>query len=356
MRHLTAMMAVALAQLTVGASAAAQFESAEDRRPAAQILAAIDALPLATFCGAEGALGHSWRSTDLPPLPRQLRALAPARLDAAMAPFKTATLSSTDWSNRFYSADLMIQLADAATAQAAAKRLAARYAAEGWAKRAEEEAGLFDDPGDDLRLYRAPKAGSGPDARIDIGTTESVLRVSCTDAGQIADQTAEALGELPPGEPRPQPPALPPLAQLTPEMCTTAEGRAAISAAVGSGEGAFAQVIRAGDYRHRLVQWKTDRLRKSGKIEPEALADLLLSSLDAPGGDPMAMIKGAQDMLTALSAYDDARRKGDAVGECRALRGFVQLAERADKNAAPMFDAQNAALDAAAKRLGVALE
>ena len=255
----------------------------------------LEAVPIERMCGAEGVLGYRFGGTDSPPKLVDFPGTTPLRLPPAFAPFARAGIDSTKWSNRTYAATYEAELADDDAALAAIERLAGRFERLGWtAERgvsdedaAERATMTYTPPGrGEVHLYW-PAGATGPDrrdgVRIALTRLDNQLTLTCTSLSLFQDHVEEALGRLPAGIPRPVEPHLPLPARVDAATCSDPGKRAALLAAHPDDADPMTRyVAERMKYRERLVTWKIDRLRKSGKLTDDQMMKLALSALDDP--------------------------------------------------------------------------
>lgn len=111
-------------------------------------------------------------------------------------------------------------------------------------------------------------------------------------------------------------------------------------------------------YRERLVEWKTDRLRQSGKVSADRLATIALEALDQPGitenmGKGMEVLGG---MIEDLGKIAELEKAGDEQGACTAVLNMLGRMPEIEKAVDPQWDAIEKMLDAEAVRVGVSLD
>lgn len=326
--------------------------------------AAIDALPLERMCSARGAMQYDFGTTDIPPSNSTIPGTDIYKTPEALRPFTAVAIDGTKWSRRFYRAEYKAQMADRTAATAMVQRLAARIRERGWIEQKHVEGAdgpMIDPPPDpgEARFYSAATAMSGPTregVRVSIQYWGGELIFECTDMALMADHGREAFGDLPEGTPRPVPPATLRPASLAPAICATPEGRAEIEGHLGNkSQPMMRHVIERTSYGDRIVTWKSDRLKKSGKVSAKRLLDLAMIGLESgsPGGDPLAGFEAIAAMFKSAAAYDKLVRSGDAVGACRSAVNLFKQFEPIERTTMARWAAMEKALDDEAKRVGV---
>lgn len=313
--------------------------------------ARMEAVPFATLCNAQGSLDHRFGDTSAPPA--LMASMAPREtLPAEFAPFTEMTLSSTKYSNKLVSAEFTAEFASAEAAEAARAQVAAGYRALGWVEQPIEgnySTNLF------LGEAESPKL-----AQVELLTMGNALTMKCSNVALEAEFASEAMGRLPPGTPRPVAPVVPRPEALDVARCATPAGRAEILA---KGRGAGTDPLSAYigtrmQYRERLVEWKTDRLRRSGKVSADRLATIALEALDQPMiaenmGKSMEVLTG---MIEDLGKVAELEKAGDQQGACAAVIRMVGRLPEIEKVVDPQWDAIEAMLDAEAARIGVSFD
>ncbi len=332
--------------------------------------AGLETLPIERMCGAEGAIGYKFGATDGPPKMMDMPGATDLRLDPAFAPFERAGINSTTWSNRIYAANYVARFADPAAALAAIRTIAERFERLGWsADRGTTDEAAADrttmsyiapGPGE-VHLYW-PAGAAGPDrtdgVRIELSRLGPEVTFSCKSLPVFADHVQEALGRLPDGIPKPTSPVLPLPKRPDAALCADPAQRAELLASRPEDSELMRYVVQRSKFRERLVTWKMDRLRKSGKLTDEKMMQLVMTSLDSP-----AAAKGAKagidllgDMLGQLDAVAAAGRAKDEAASCRAIVKLIELTEKIGEAVDPQWTAMEAAVDKEAARLGISLE
>lgn len=304
-----------------------------------------DTLPIGEMCNADGAWKYRYGATNVPP------SLIPGpstrmQLPKSFAPFGEVALNNTRFTNRFAGAQYFAEFADAAAAENAMSRLAAKLRANGWADT--RPAGQFE-----ARL-RLGAEGSPGDTRIELVAMDNVVEFDCAGAAIDAIRRDEAAGRFPPGTPRPATPLAPRPEAVQRSRCTTPEGRAEILRLGKDGvDPLTGYIARQLQYREMLVQWKADRLRQSGKLTEQQLADLMTNALAGAQGD---LAEGLGLVTEMVAGMDDVARletAGDDAGACTAVITLLDKVPALEKVAEPQWRAIEVALDSEAARLGI---
>ncbi|WP_447725351.1 hypothetical protein [Sphingomonas koreensis] len=327
-------------------------------------LAMIDTLPLDRMCSTRGALQYDFGSTDIPPSISTIPGSDVYKAPDALRPFTGIAIDGTKWSRRFYRAEYKAQVADKAAGTAMVQRLAARIRERGWIEKAHAEGAdgpMIDPPPSpgEARFYSAASAMEGArrqGVRISIEHWGGQLILECTDMALMADHGREVFGDLPEGTPRPVPPATPRPTALDPAICATPEGRAGIEGHLGNkSQPMMRYVLERTSYGDRIVTWKSDRLKKSGKVSSKRMLDLAMSGLrgGSAGGDPLAGLSAITAMLRHAAAYDRLARAGDPEGACRSAISLFKQFGPIERTTMAQWAAMEKALDDEAKRVGV---
>lgn len=352
----------ALAALIIVAALPARAQDAPP--PRAELFAQIDALPMVAMCNTENALGYGFGKTDAPvsllPMGLETRGLSPTAL-----PFKRASLSNTKWSQRYIGATYSFDAGDKATALAAIQRVAEHFRKLGWIERkggVEDDGPMIDFPPGpgEVAFYSAETARVGPGRkgiRASLTLLGSEVSFSCEDMAMWEVQFAEAFGTLPEGTPRPVAPESIRPEAINPQICVAAEGQAQIRAYAKTDDtDAMTRfLLERSNYAERLTTWKSDRLKKSGKVSDDRLLELALSGLQT-GGDPLAGLAVVGEMLEMAEEITKQEKAGNSEAACRAGVRMLGSLQKIDKTVSAQWAAMNAALDAEAKKLGVSLD
>ncbi|MEG3146080.1 hypothetical protein U1839_15600 [Sphingomonas sp. RT2P30] len=332
----------------------------------AALLAKVDALPIERMCSKDGVYQYRFGSTDLPPSLISMPGFDQRPLPESARPFERVALSATKWSNRFYGADFEAHFANQTTALSVIDHLAKRFEALGWTARRRvagsemtaEDISLLDPaPAEgDVHLYAdaaSMKADPPMGVRANFDRLGTAVTFSCDNVALLSIQIHEALGDLPPGTPKPLLPAMPRPVALNPALCATAAGQSQIDGiAGGTPDAATRFVASVMGYHERIVVWKSDRLTKSGKVSAARMADIAMSGLTA-GGNLMQGLTSAMKMLDDANRYSSKLAAGDKPGACRAIVTMMGRLATVEAATRPQWHSIEAALDAEAKRIGV---
>lgn len=348
-------------------AAAPQDTAPQTAAPTDALFAAIDALPVDTMCSTRGAYQYEWAATNLPPSPFAMPGMNRIGLPPSAAPFQRVALDASKWSNRFYRADYEFPIASRPDALAIVQRIAGHFRKRGWIEKpgvAEPGGSMIDmEPGlGEVNFYSAASAMDGDKrsgVRVALSYTMGAVHFECTDMAGMIVHAGEAFGDLPDGIARPQPPVTPPPAALDPVACTTPAGLAAVDAIAGGEPDAMMRYVgERVRYHERIVTWKNDRLKKSGKVSAARLSAITMAGLvrGSADGNPMAAITPVLAMFDHAAEVGRLKQAGDAPGACRAavklLRGFGTI----DAVTTKQWRAMEAAIDTEAARVGVSLD
>lgn len=350
----------------IAASSAAAAQPA-DRTPATSALAT---LPAETMCNIDGAIGYKFGATNGPPQ-LFMPGMTSLRLAPRFAPFERAGIDSTMWSNRIYQATYVMQLPGKEAALAAIQQLAARFQELGWTA----DRGVSDEDAAARSLfltYRAPGAGEvhlywpagtvGADrkdgVRVQLTQLAGEVTLSCISIPLFLDHVNEALGNLPPGTPKPVEPSLPLPKEVDVSTCADQAKRDAFLATRPEDNALMRHTMERAKFRERLVTWKLDRLKKSGKLSREEVTKLLFSGLSDPKAQSgmaagLGLIGGMMDDVEQVMRAEKGK---DDVAACRALIGMTARFEKIGPAVDPQWKAIEAAIDKEAVRLGVSLD
>lgn len=333
-------------------------------------LATLETLPIERMCSAEGAIGYAFGATDGPPKLLDMPGMTDMRLNPAFAPFERAGIDSTTWSNRIYAANFTARFADSTTAVAAIQSIAGRFERLGWtADRGTSDEDAYERstmsyiaPGTgEVHLYW-PAGAVGADrkdgVRIELTRLGGEVTLSCKSLSLFADHVQEALGRLPDGVPKPAAPVLPFPRRPDPALCADPARRAELFASRPEDNELMRYVVQRTKFRERLVTWKMDRLRKSGKLSNEQMFELLSASLGEPAAskgmrDGLGLIGDMLGQLQAIAAAGEAKDDG---ASCRAVAKLIDLIEQIGAAVDPQWTAMEAAVEKEAARLGIRLD
>lgn len=328
----------------------------------------IAALPIERMCSKDGALGWKFGSTDHDISPIHKPGAVNRDLGTELAPFKEAALGATKYSNKFYSATYLVDLGDKALEQEAVDALALRFEEAGWVlgQRTLDDDGPFYDipPEDDaVQFYSAEGVeypGSGEGVRLLVSHSLGELTVDCEYVALAKAQMKEALGEMPPGTPKPKFVSNQSAFGFAESDCEEPAKRDFILNRMRRGD-MFAMAPGADriNYEERLSDWKIMKLVESGKISRDALNDKIIGLLDNP--ETVGSMEAGLSMLEGFAGFLDEAKPGDEAGLCRALHNMLQQGVKASAPVAgatgdavtPQWRATHELLDKEAARLGV---
>ncbi len=111
-------------------------------------------------------------------------------------------------------------------------------------------------------------------------------------------------------------------------------------------------------YNEWIVNWKSDRLEKSGKVSSARMAQIALSGLQrgSPRGNPMAGLGAVMDMFAKAEDIAKLEEAGDRRGACRAKVALLANFKTIDATVSKQWESIEAALDAEAARVGVSFD
>jgi hypothetical protein len=310
------------------------------------------ALPIERMCRATGALDHEFGSRDVP---RQFMpsSLNPLPLDDAYAPFTAVKIETTKWSRRFHSAVYEAETASQEEAKAAAAAIAARFKAVGWI---DPIAGSrYAGTDGNISLVSEPP-GSEEGAMILLNPAGTKLAFSCLSVPLALVSLDEAFGHLAPGTPKPVLPRSPVPEGFDAAQCDDPAARAQFLAVSSSGTDPLTRYIdERMDFAERMITWKLDRLRDSGKISEDGIGRFLFGQFDTPvsRNSLQAGLEIFESMDEDVKAYGAATNGAES---CRALVAILGKLRAIADATDPQRQAMEAAIDREAARLGVSLE
>jgi hypothetical protein len=347
-------------------AAALPVQAAQAQESGAARLAA---LPLDQLCRRDGSLDMAFGGTGHGVASSHQAGNINRLAGPELAPFAGIAVNATKYSNRLFSVEFSGTVGDKAATRVAVAQLAARFAAAGWikSKRSPDEDGpMVDLPVEqgDALFYSADgveASSTNFGVRLAIQATLGELYLTCEHTGELRKQLKEALGEMPPGLPRPQfVPAAPALrAELA--DCLDPARRKTIMKALMEGAMRPAGYDRL-DYEERLADWKIMTLVSSGKVSRDVLTEKIIGLIDGP--ESVQTMEAGLDMLKDLEPMMAAGKKNDEAGMCRTLIGMMHKGEAASRPVVgavgdavtPQWRATHALLDAEAKRLAITFE
>ncbi len=330
------------------------------------LLAKIDNLPFDRMCSTRGAYQYDFGSTDLPPSMFSIPGLDKVDLPESAAPFRTGAFSGTKWSNRFFMASYDLYLENEKAAAEAIQHLIVHYRKAGWIEQGYVDGAdgpLIDMPPgpNGYNFYSERGAKEGPmdgrtGVRASFGHLGGWVTFECTSMPMMVAQANEAFGDLPADTPKPEAVVIPKPESLKPEICTTEDGLAQIDAIFGGKPDAMMRYVSArAKYHEKIVQWKSNRLEKSGKVSKDRLLQITLGGLNG-GGDMMAGLGAVMDMFAKAADIAKLQKAGDRPGACRATVAMLKNFEKVDVSVTRQWAGIEAGLDAEAAKRGVSFD
>lgn len=338
---------------------------------AAQPLVSEEPIPsagaLARMCSVEGAMQFKFGQNGVPGSSKIEHMLERGfKLPPALAPFAKAQPRSTQWSDRFMEMTYRVEMpkAEDLRAQALIDRIGAALEGSGWS--------VLELTPEDAPLYLIGYAGSHAFTRpVTVeGKETSVLLALSHDFGELSltcgrddlllAHANEAFGKLPPGTPRPKLPEIAVPQVRSEAECADPARLAEIDALLvdGKADRFTAAMLGRTSYRDRLTTWMMWKLESSGKIGPDRLLKIGLSSLSSasPGGNPFAALAMIEEMFPIVGAMDKAARAQDRTAMCRSLIPFQAWMTKVDAITLKQSEGVQASLQAEATRLGISLD
>jgi hypothetical protein len=323
-----------------------------------------DAATLARMCSPQGTMQFTFGETGVSGSSKIEATLGQGfGMPASAAPFTEAQPRATEWSGRLMEMTYKTAMPKEA-AEAYQPRLAAALAAAGWAAAdmADGNQPFYLMAYGGGRTFAKPVTGGDAKTRvlahIDYSLGELIL--VCGRDDLLMAHAKEALGELPPGTPRPQVPEVPlPPVQLA-DDCKDPAKLAAVNAAFGdrSTDSYIGLMLARTTWRDRLTSWMVWKIESSGKLPKERLFDVIMRSAGSasPGGNPLAALKMLPELFELVERLAKAETAKDQPAMCLAAVDFRAFMAKADAITLAQTKATQAALQAEATRLGVALD
>ena len=291
-------------------------------------------------------------------------ALAQAKELAVAAGFEKAQLQYTSWSHKLYGVEYVLDVPGGDDLSDWGDLFGERIMERGW--------DFSEDPFTPLSAGRYEKEIDVDDGQwvlgVELGlhSTHRGITLLCADAKLQLEDKNERDGELAPGTQRPKPPS-PKKVQAAKDYvarfdCDNAEFVAALSAAeelddngpiVEALLGPVVDLEPESSYQSRLGTWMRWTMRHSGKITEEeiwAIEDVVAQNI---GWNP------AEQFTEFLGSFVDvvsAQEAGDGAGKCRGLRTMFLSDRDGSSNEGRRNAAVNAALEAEARRRGIAID
>lgn len=316
---------------------------------------------LQVMCNASGAGAWKFGETGVPYSSRLENTLGMrVKLTPHMAPFDRAGPLATPWSGRLALVEYSGELVDEAAASAMLGALFAAAERAGWTRNAELE-----DVGG-LPLYLMPLAGErvyampgDTDIVASFGRLGKQVTLSCGHKDLLKANAREAFGELPAGTPRPVAPELKLTSASSAADCDRPEvQREMLTVMDGRANEVMSQMMRRIKHTERLTEWKKWKLESSGKVGKDRLLQLTLDALDAasPGGDPLAGFALFPELLAVMDRLAAQAQGGDTAAACRSSFDMAAVFRKMESVSSGQWRALDAALEAEAKKVGVALD
>lgn len=278
--------------------------------------------------------------------------------NAPIAPFGEARAIYTQWSERLSGIEFNGASPDGVDNLVFVEGMIEQAEAAGWTRMERKAPGsLMMEPEVFQKLL---STADGPRLMVLEFEASGNVALRCGDPELFKISDDEGLEQLAAGSPRPVMPDGPahPLGSLRPEDCARPEIRDNLLKVLNDGDrpeltGAMDQANMAERFQSRLRTWLRWKMVNSGKTDDQVLWEI--EEKVAPKTiDQIEMEFG--DLAGSIVAIDEARKKGDAEGECRALARMVGGTARGSSAEAIRLAKVNAALEAEAKRLGITLD
>ncbi|MDZ4307869.1 hypothetical protein [Allopontixanthobacter sp.] len=339
----------------------------------AQALAAQDGGPvippanvLAAMCKPQGAMQFAFGQTGVPGSTHAEGMLGRGfAATPAMAPFQRAKPRSTEWSGHFMEMAYSVPITDKDEALAIMDAIGAALEEAGWTKVSfpQDDAPLYLLPISGYATFERPVEAETDQTRILIGLDHQLgeLVLTCARDDLLRTHFSEAMGNLPPGTPRPMVPeiALPQVKDAAscsdPAMLAQMEEMLATSE---FGDEFLSTMVARSSYRDRLTTWMWWKLEESEKISVEDLLEMMWSSTSegSPGGNPLAALEMISEMFPILEGVAAAEETRDSQAVCLSLLPFHEWITQVDTITFNQTEAFQSRLSHEAARLGVSLE
>jgi hypothetical protein len=316
------------------------------------------------MCSSAGASQYVFGQTGVPGASKAMRSMTKGlALPASAAPFDHAKPWSTEWSDRLFAIEYTAPLLAEDAFDGFAEDLDAILWDAGWeAKPADYDPPLYMMTATGDWTWTRPDPTAPEPAELVLGLSNLLgnLTLTCGRSDLMRAHAEEALGELPPGTPRPTVPDVPVPPLRSEADCAQADVVAEMEALLASDEANsfMAQMVARTTYRDRLTSWMLWKLDKSGKISSDRLLELSFSAVGSasPGGNPFAQFEMIGEMLELIEPIAVAEEAHDASALCRALVPLEGWMARVDALTFEQTEATQSALTAEAARLGVSLD
>lgn len=298
-------------------------------------------------------LGHGQAGQD--PALRQLFSIG----GTPFAPFTEARAVYTPWSEQLSAIEFNGASPDGADNRNFIQRMTQQLEANGWVR--SDGPKVFTSYMMNPMVYAKDlPTADGPRRFLLQFDAPGAVLLNCGGLDLLKRGEAESEEVLAPGSLRPTPPQEldGPLANLRPQDCEDPVFRERMMARLAAGDrtGVTDSSDMASDrerYQSRLRIWLRWKMTESGKIDAPTLWDI---------EEKVAPLQGAQmekdfiGFAGSIVALDKARKQSDATGECRAMAALVAAETGKSGTEAARLAKINAALEAEAKRLGIALD
>ena len=318
------------------------------------------AATLERMCSAAGAYQYTFGQTGVPGSSKLMRTFSKGfPLPATAAPFDHAKPWSTEWSDRFLAMEYTAPLLDEDALGLFAIDLDAALTEAGWElKPADYDPPLYMMIAAGDWTWTKPDPGAPEPAELVLGLTSGLgdLVLTCGRSDLMLAQVQEALGELPPGTPRPLEPTLPIAPVPTVADCARPEVAAEIDAFLESGQpGSFTRSILArADYQGRLSQWMMWRLEQAGASRDELIRMAMdAAMLDGGAQGLSASLDTFMELLPVIGKLGEAKDAADRDTVCHAFVDVTAIYSRLADNAAAQTRALVETYRKEAPRFGV---
>lgn len=286
-------------------------------------------------------------------------------LGEGFAPFTDIEQDYTNWSGRLAALTYRAPSPDGDANRAWIEAMTAMLNASGW--QASDRREIAAPAVFATRLFEKPVKVDGETRQFLLEIDAAgALMLRCGDIALLEIGRAEADGRLAPGTPRPVPPresgTAPPLPD--PAHCNDPALRNAFAARERINE--YAPEMRAlseashwisarENYGRRHNVWLKWKLVESGKATQDHLWEIEEALL--PAGDAGAAVEtDFTAFLTAAAAMVAAQKAGDSLAVCTSYVSVMQAEIAKDRREIIRWARLNEALEAEAKRLGIALD
>jgi len=322
---------------------------------------AITADLVARLCPVTGLPGLKLGATHKEQPPELLRTLR--RLPESFRPFTEAELDTTSWSGQVTAVTYRVASPDGDDNEAALASFDKAMAASGWEP---VELPRTITPLSVLGGRTLEREVDGPDGKRRLLVefdASGALALRCGDPALLQQDQREREGTLEPGSPRPLAPAYDPALRL-PEA-SACQSPALQRLTVGTSEldeeaselvpflAAAMQESDRAQFGKRLAKWLEWKLLGSGKIDDNRLVALRTGAAKSNVDGEMGLL---MRFLAVGRELADARESGDALKSCDALRKLMVFEHDKSRQQAAYWSRVNTALEAEAKRLGIALD